>query len=129
MATVDPNDDNIKRYVVRSYVYDPERRERRHQVVAAFDNEQEFIALINAQKEEIESRRSVGVGVSPLDYYSGVALEPGYRRHMARQRLVYKAIARSVNLPEATLERVDWHPDIGFFWSVTNEHGSGAKER
>ena len=88
-----------------------------------------FIALIHAQKEEIDRRRSVGVGVSPLDYYSGVALEPGYRRHMARQRLVYKAIGRGVNLPEATLERVDWHPDIGFFWSVTNEHGSGAKER
>ena len=88
-----------------------------------------FIALIYAQKEEIDRRRSVGVGVSPLDYYSGVALEPGYRRHMARQRLVYKAIGRGVNLPEATLERVDWHPDIGFFWSVKNEHGSRAKER
>ncbi len=44
MATVDPNDDNIKLYVVRLYAYDPEHRERRHQVVAAFDNEQEFIA-------------------------------------------------------------------------------------
>ena len=46
------------------------------------------------KKEEIDRRRSVGVGVSPLDYYSGVALEPGYRRHMARQPLVYKAIGR-----------------------------------
>ena len=45
--------------------------------------------------------------MSPLDYYSGVALEPGYRRHMARQPLVYKAIGRGVNFPEATLEWAD----------------------
>ena len=114
---------------MRLYAYDPEHRERRHQVVAAFDNEQEFIALIHAPKEEIDRRRSVRVGVSPLDYYSGVELEPGYRRHVALQRSVCKATGRGVNLPEATLERVDWHPDIGFFWSVTNDHGSGAKQR
>jgi hypothetical protein len=34
-----------------------------------------------------------------------------------------------VSLPEATLKRVDWHRDVGFFWSVTPERGSGAKER
>ena len=61
MATVDPNDDNIKRYVVRRYVYDPERRDRRHQVVSAFDNEQEFIALIHAQKKRRSTVAAVWV--------------------------------------------------------------------
>jgi hypothetical protein len=42
MAQVDPADDSIKRFIVRHYRYDPERRERRHVVVAAFDNEPEY---------------------------------------------------------------------------------------
>ena len=46
-----------------------------------------------------------GDELSPLDYYSGVVLEPGYGRHMALQRLVWKATGRGVNLPVATLER------------------------
>jgi hypothetical protein len=50
MATVDPYDDDIKRYVVQRYAYDSEHHQRRYQVVAAFDNEREFIALIHAQK-------------------------------------------------------------------------------
>ena len=129
MATVDPTDDNIKRYVVRRYGYDPERHERRHQVGAAFDNEREFMALIHAQKEEIDRQRRPGDELTPLDYYSGVVLEPGYGRHMALRWLVWKAIGRGVKLPVATLERVDWRANIGFFWSVTNEHESGAKER
>src|SRR5580700_7663243 len=42
MAQVDPADDSIKRFIVRHYRYDPERRARRHVVVAAFDNEPEY---------------------------------------------------------------------------------------
>jgi hypothetical protein len=129
MATVDPTDDNIKRYVVRRYGYDPERHERRHQVVAAFDNEREFIDLIEAQKDEIDRRRGAGEELSALDYYSGVVLEAGYRHRMALQRLVWKATERGVSLPTATLGRVDWQPGTGFFWSVTKEPGYGGKER
>jgi hypothetical protein len=39
MATVDADDDAIWRYIVRRYAHDPQRHERRHQIVAAFDNE------------------------------------------------------------------------------------------
>jgi hypothetical protein len=46
VATVDPGDDDIERYVVRHYAHDPERHERRHQVIAAFDNEGEFVKLL-----------------------------------------------------------------------------------
>jgi hypothetical protein len=129
MATVDPDDDSIKRYVVRRYAYDPQRHERRHQDVAAFDNEREFLALIHARKQEVDLRRSAGEELTPRDYYTGVALEPGYRRRIALKRLDWKAIGRGVSLPEATLKRVDWHRDVGFFWSVTPERGSRAKER
>ena len=42
MASVDPADDSVRRFIVRHYAYDPSRHERRHIVVAAYDNEQEF---------------------------------------------------------------------------------------
>jgi hypothetical protein len=42
MSRVDPEDDSIERFIVRHHRYDPLRRERRHVVVAAFDNEQEY---------------------------------------------------------------------------------------
>jgi hypothetical protein len=76
MTRVDPADDNIRRYVVRRYGYDLERLERRHQVVAAFDNEGEFSALIDARKEEVDRQQGTGDELSPNDYYSGVILEP-----------------------------------------------------
>jgi hypothetical protein len=87
------------------------------------------MALIEARKDEIDSRRAAGEELSPLDSYSGVVLEAGYRRRMALQRLVWKATGRGVSLPAAALERVDWQPGIGFFWSVTAEPAYGAKER
>lgn len=90
MATVDAGSDDVWRYVVQRYAYDPERHERRHQAVAAFDNEGEFKALIDRQKEEIDRRRALGDEVSPLEYYSGVPLEPGYRRRTALQRLAWR---------------------------------------
>jgi hypothetical protein len=79
MATLDPNDDNIKRYVVRRYAYDHECHELRHQVVAAFDNEREFIALIRARKREVDLHRSSGEEPLPSTT-SPVSLEPGYLR-------------------------------------------------
>jgi hypothetical protein len=128
VPVVDSNDDLIRRYVVRSYAYDPERHERRHQVVAAFDNEQEFRALINARKDELERRRAAGEVVRPLEHYSGVVLEAGYRRRTALARLVWKATGRRVSLSEATLDRVDWHPDVGFLWSTAGQHGPGTQQ-
>jgi hypothetical protein len=128
VAVVDSNDDLIRRYVVRSYAYDPERHERRHQVVAAFDNEQELMALINARQEELERRRAAAEVLDPLEHYSGVVLEPGYRSRTALARLVWKATGRRVSLSEATLERVDWHPDVGFFWSAARQHRPGTQQ-
>ena len=55
---MDVTDDSIRRFVVRHYRYDPERRERRHVVVQAFDTEAEFDALIRAITDDIRHRRA-----------------------------------------------------------------------
>jgi hypothetical protein len=56
VARVDPDDYDIDRWVVRRYAYDPLRHERRHQVVAAFDNEGQFLALIAQSRELLQQR-------------------------------------------------------------------------
>jgi hypothetical protein len=92
VARVDPEDDGIRRFIVHHYRYDPERRERRHVVVAAFDNEPEFLACIESVRHEIKRRRDRGEPVDPREHASGTVHEPGYRRRAANGRLVLRAI-------------------------------------
>jgi hypothetical protein len=49
-ARIDADNDDLLRYVVRRYAYDPQRRERRHQIVAAFDNERERGAFLEPSR-------------------------------------------------------------------------------
>ena len=92
MAQVDPGDDTIERFIVRHYRYDPERRERRHVLVAAFDNEPEFNACLESVRAGIESRRDRGEPADPREHASGVVHEPGYLRRSANGHLVMRAI-------------------------------------
>ena len=96
MAEVDPKDDTIRRFVVRHYRYDPSRRERRHVVVAAFDNERQFLAGIEQIRGEIERRRQRGEDVDPREHASGVVYEPGYLRRAANGHLLLRALKRGV---------------------------------
>jgi hypothetical protein len=96
MARVDPDDDTLRRYVVRHYRYDPERHERRHVVVAAFDSRREFSACLDAVSEEIRRRGAAGGHVDPGEHVSGIVSEPGSRRRAADGRLVMRALSRGV---------------------------------
>ena len=92
MARVDPGDDSIERFIVRHYRYDPQRRERRHVVVAAFDNEREFRACMEDVQAEITRRRDASEPVDPGEHASGIVHEPGYLRRAANGHLVTRAI-------------------------------------
>lgn len=96
MAQVDPEDDSIKRFIVRHYRYDPQRRERRHVVVAAFDNEHEMWASMEEIGAEIRRRREAGEEVDRGEHASGVVHEPGYLRRAANGHLVSRAIGHGV---------------------------------
>lgn len=106
MARVDPEDDDIRRFIVHHYRYDPERRERRHVVVAAFDNEPEFLACIDRVQDEIERRKRRGEHVDPREHASGTVHEPGYRRRAANMHLVMRALRHSV-LPGPWLDELE----------------------
>jgi hypothetical protein len=96
VALVDPGDDDIERFIVRHYRYDPQRRERRHVVVAAFDNEPEFRARMDSVRDEIKARRDRGEPVDPGEHASGVVHETGYLRRAANGHLVSRAIRHGV---------------------------------
>src|ERR1019366_7284862 len=107
MATVDPDDDAIWRYTVRRYAHDPQRHERRHQIVAAFDNEQEFRRLLETLAGDLERRRDAGEPIDPHEYYSGLRLEPGYRRRQRDGRVLKEAIRRRVSISDEFIDRLD----------------------
>ena len=94
MAQIDPEDDDLHRYLVRRYRYDPERGERRHVVVAAFDDVQEQLRLIDELHAHLKARRETGEPVDPQEHVSGTELEPGYRRLHADARLLRELLVR-----------------------------------
>lgn len=82
---MDPDDDDALRFIVYHYRYDDERHERRNVVVAAYDNESEFMARIEAVSDELRARADRGEGDS-RERVSGAVHGPGYRRQAQAQR-------------------------------------------
>lgn len=121
MARVDPDDDDVLRLIVQHYRYDPERHERRHVVVAAFDNEEEFLTCFNTVRAEIGRRRFRGQPVDPREHASGAVLEPGYRRRAANGHLVMRALRRGVR-PGAWLDELELPSNV----SVERAEGSSG---
>jgi hypothetical protein len=102
MATVDPEDDTVRRYVVEQYRYDPQRRQRRHVVVAAFDNRREYEACLRATSDELRRREAAGEDVDSSEHVSGTVREPGHRQRAANARLLRRAMIRGVGLGPTT---------------------------
>jgi hypothetical protein len=96
VAEVDPDDDSIARWVVAHYRYDAGRRERRHVVVAAFDNPDEFHADIHARTEQLRARRETGEDIDRLERISGRTYAAGYRRQQRDAHLLKRAIEHGV---------------------------------
>jgi hypothetical protein len=96
VGRVEPEDDSIRRFIVHHYRYDPARRERRHVVVAAFDNEPEFLACVERVRAEIAQRREREEHVDPREHASGVVHEPGYLRRAANGHLLRRAFKHRV---------------------------------
>jgi hypothetical protein len=97
VARVDAGDDAIRRFVVRHYRYDPDRRERRHVMVAAFDNQREFERCLQAVSADIDRRRAAGEPVDAKEYASGIIREAGDDQRAANGRLVTRAIGHGVS--------------------------------
>lgn len=91
MSTVDPQDDSIKRWVIHHYRYDQHRRERRHVLVSAFDNEREFEDCIRELSGEVESQKRAERG-DQREHVTGTIWEPGHLARAATGHMVRRAI-------------------------------------
>jgi len=111
VGEVNPDDDSVRRFIVRRYRYDPARHERRHLVVAAFDNEIEFRACLNEVDAELRRRRGSCASVDPREHVSGVIHESGYRRRQHNARMLARAMKHGV-LP-ANWDGLDLPPSVG----------------
>jgi hypothetical protein len=127
MAQVDPEDDTIGRFIVRHYRYDSQRHERRHVVVAAFDDEREMWALMEEIAAEIRRRRDAGEEVDRGEHASGSHREPGYLRRAANGHLVSRAISHGV-FPRF-LREVELPSNMGVSWAESppddDDHHAG----
>lgn len=63
--------------------------------MAAFDNESQFLALLTQSREQLQQWRDTGEDIDVHEHYSGVHLEPGYRRRQQKRRLIWRAIGRA----------------------------------
>jgi hypothetical protein len=112
VGRVEPEDDGIRSFIVHHYRYDAARRERRHVVVAAFDNEPESLACVERGRAEIAQRREREERVDPREHASGVVHEPGYLRRAGNGHLLRRAFKHGV----AGLQFEEW--ELPFNMSV-----------
>jgi hypothetical protein len=127
VSPVDPENDEITRYIVWHYRYDPDRHERRHQVVAAFDNETEFEACIEAAALDLRRRRESGEAVDPREYVSGVVHKPGERRRQQNARMLTRAWRHGVWLEGA--ERLELPSNVAFLRESRPGHATVSLPR
>jgi hypothetical protein len=116
VAKVDPDDDGIYRWVVQHYRYDPDRRERRHVVVAAFDNPNEFHTDIEERTAQLRARKERGEDVDHAEYISGMMHPSGYRRLQGNAHLLKRAIEHGVAL--VGVEDLGLPSNVGFIPAV-----------
>lgn len=126
MAMVDPDDDDIRRYVVQHYRYDPQRHERRHVVVAAFDNAREFDACLQGIHADIEARRAAGEPVDRSEHASGTIHEPGHQRLAANGRLVLRAFRHGVS-PGPWLEDLELPRNVAILKADDDTRGGSLR--
>ena len=65
-------------------------------MVAAFDNEDQFIELIESIQADIQERTAADAFVDKNEHASGICLEPGHSRAAAHGRVITEALRHGV---------------------------------
>lgn len=128
MSRVDVGDDSIRRFVVYHYRYDPERHERRHVLVAAFDNELEFEASMGSIRADIERRQAAGEPVDRNEHPNGRIYEPGQLRRAATGHLVRRMMEHGVD-PRRWIQEQDLPHNMALFSGSSTGPGPGPAAR
>jgi len=105
MASVDPFDEDLDRWVVQRYRFDPERNERRHVPEIAFDSSREMEEYLLRASIEIHELQQRGLA-DEREHVSGVHWELGSRERMDARRLERQAELRRNRPPGSRKSRV-----------------------
>lgn len=100
------------RWVVHHYHYDPHRRERRHVLVAAFDNEREFDECLRELSSEVQNRRRAAGG-DRREHVTGTIWEPGHLARAATGHMVRRAIEHGAD-PRRLLDSGELPDNMAF---------------
>lgn len=119
MPEVDPHDDAAQRWVLHHYRYDPERRERRHMVMAAYDNQREYDAAFKRLSRLVEAEVSRGVR-DRAEHVTGRVWHPGFHAEQVRGRQVLEAIRRGAD-PARLLEGASLPASMAVYRRDTND--------
>jgi len=135
---VDPSDDSTWRWVLHHYRFDPERRQRRNVVAAAYDNETEFLAALSTYSQRIQAEIDAGAR-DDAEHVGGVVWPPGDHDAQARGRTVRQAFSHGVDPRRVPLDGplptnkvfVGWDSDGSLkSWQALASRGhSGARTR
>lgn len=66
-------------------------------VVAAFDNEGEFLELLKSIEADIKERSATGALVDKSEHASGTCLEPGHSQAAANGRFITRSLRHGVS--------------------------------
>ena len=76
VPVVDAYDDSLWRWVLQHYRFDPQRRQRRNVIVAAYDNAAEFDAALAECRDRVRVEIDAGTR-DPREHVGGVVWPPG----------------------------------------------------
>ncbi len=83
---VDPDDDSRSRWVLYRYRYDPDRRQRRNVVVAAYDAEAEMWAAMERARSQLDDELRAGTAEAQERLFAD-HLPAGHRERQREARL------------------------------------------
>jgi hypothetical protein len=85
MGFIDANDDTKGRWIVYHYRYDPERRERRHVIVACFDKKKDWLRFFDQTAKLLQEEKEAGTAESK-EWISGSKRPAGHDRALREFR-------------------------------------------
>jgi hypothetical protein len=86
VAEIDPYDDQIDRWIVWHYRFDPARRQRRNVTVAAYDNVSEFEKCIDAHRHRLLAQQASGEAEA-VETIGGGYKPAGHQARMTARRV------------------------------------------
>lgn len=117
---IDPEDDTLDRWVVRHYRYDPERRERRHVTVAAYDSAREQERALDALAAQVRTDIAAGER-DDREHVTGCGCRLGYAAAQAAAHRVRRAMEHGAD-PRRALGEDTLPSNVGIFgWSADGE--------